>query len=167
MSCATAPGCSVFSSFRQTWPIDWPFAVSTSAIRSFEIICSAVGRFRPIAFLPLRIQILTKSKFCCGLVLGGQVSGRMSVPLKLSPVMGFFEKNPVFRIGDAPDLMADDAKLTRCRNLVRIGVMRISKKPMKLQAPLLTVKPCRCGVLEICQKQYRNEVSDTFIHRGV
>jgi hypothetical protein len=55
--------------------------------------------------------------------------GSMSVPLKLDPVMDFFEKNPVFRIGDAPDLMADDAKLTLCRNLVGNGVMRISKKP--------------------------------------
>jgi mannose-6-phosphate isomerase-like protein (cupin superfamily) len=63
--------------------------------------------------------------------------GSMSVPLKLSPVMGFFEKNPVFRIGDAPDLMADDAKLTLCRNLVRNGVMRISKKPApEIQKPV-------------------------------
>ena len=64
--------------------------------------------------------------------------GSMSVPLKLSPVMDFFEKNPVFRIGDAPDLMADDAKLTLCRNLVRNGVMRISKKPApEIQKPVL------------------------------
>ena len=63
--------------------------------------------------------------------------GSMSVPLKLSPVMDFFEKNPVFRIGDAPDLMADDAKLTLCRNLVRNGVMRISKKPApEIQKPV-------------------------------
>ena len=63
--------------------------------------------------------------------------GSMSVPLKLDPVMDFFEKNPVFRIGDAPDLMADDAKLTLCRNLVRNGVMRISKKPApEIQKPV-------------------------------
>ena len=63
--------------------------------------------------------------------------GSMSVPLKLSPVMDFFEKNPVFRIGDAPDLMADDAKLTLCRNLVRNGVMRILKKPApEIQKPV-------------------------------
>ena len=63
--------------------------------------------------------------------------GSMSVPLKISPVMDFFEKNPVFRIGDAPDLMADDAKLTLCRNLVRNGVMRISKKPApEIQKPV-------------------------------
>ena len=63
--------------------------------------------------------------------------GSMSVPLKLSPVMDFFEKNPVFRIGDAPDLMADDAKLTLCRNLLRNGVMRISKKPApEIQKPV-------------------------------
>ena len=51
--------------------------------------------------------------------------------------MDFFEKNPVFRSGDAPDLMADDAKLTLCRNLVRNGVMRISKKPApEIQKPV-------------------------------
>ena len=57
----------------------------------------------------------------------------MALPLKLTPAMEFFEKNAIFRVADMPSLMADSAKLTLSRNLVRKGLLRISQKP----APVL------------------------------
>ena len=53
----------------------------------------------------------------------------MALPLKLEPVMGFLDKNSIFRVADMPSLMSDDAKLILCRNMIRNGLLRISKKP--------------------------------------
>ena len=50
----------------------------------------------------------------------------MSLPLKLEPVLGFLESNRSFRVGDAPDILKDSAKITLCRNLVRNGLLRIT-----------------------------------------
>ena len=50
----------------------------------------------------------------------------MAVPLKLEPVLGFFETNRAFRVGDAPDILKDSAKVTLCRNLVKQGLLRIT-----------------------------------------
>ena len=50
----------------------------------------------------------------------------MAIPLKLEPVLGFFETNRSFRVGDAPDILKDSAKVTLCRNLVKQGLLRIA-----------------------------------------
>ena len=50
----------------------------------------------------------------------------MAIPLKLEPVLGFFETNRSFRVGDAPDILKDSAKVTLCRNLVKQGLLRIT-----------------------------------------
>lgn len=55
--------------------------------------------------------------------------GSMALPFKLEPVMGFLDKNSIFRVADMPSLMSDDAKLILCRNMIRNGLLRISKKP--------------------------------------
>ena len=55
--------------------------------------------------------------------------GSMALPLKLEPVMGFLEENSIFRAADMPSLMSDDAKLILCQNMIRNGLLRISKKP--------------------------------------
>ena len=55
-----------------------------------------------------------------------QCGGSMAIPLKLEPVLGFFEANRAFRVGDAPDLLKDSAKVTLCRNLVKQGLLRIT-----------------------------------------
>ena len=49
----------------------------------------------------------------------------MTLPLKLEPIIGFLESNRSFRVGDAPDILKDSAKVTLCRNLVRNGLLRI------------------------------------------
>ena len=49
----------------------------------------------------------------------------MAIPLKLEPVLGFFETNRSFRVGDAPDILKDSAKVTLYRNLVKQGLLRI------------------------------------------
>ena len=53
----------------------------------------------------------------------------MALPFKLEPIMGFLERNSIFRAADMPSLMSDDAKLILCRNMIRNGLLRISKKP--------------------------------------
>lgn len=52
--------------------------------------------------------------------------GSMVIPLKLEPVLGFFETNRSFRVVDAPDILKDSAKVTLCRNLVKQGLVRIA-----------------------------------------
>ncbi|MEC8320718.1 MAG: cupin domain-containing protein [Planctomycetota bacterium] len=54
---------------------------------------------------------------------------RMSLPLKLEPVLGFFERHERFRVGEMPALLSENAKLTLARNLLKAGVLRVSDRP--------------------------------------
>ena len=53
----------------------------------------------------------------------------MALPLKLEPVLGFFEQHPRFRVGDMPAILADNAKITLARTLVTNDLLRVSKEP--------------------------------------
>ena len=53
----------------------------------------------------------------------------MSLPLKLEPVLGFFEQHPRFRVGDMPAILKDNAKVTLARNLVANDLLRVSDGP--------------------------------------
>ena len=50
----------------------------------------------------------------------------MAIPLKLEPILGFLESNRSFRVGDAPEILKDSAKVILCRNLVKNGLLRIT-----------------------------------------
>ena len=65
--------------------------------------------------------------------------GRMALPLKLEPVIDFLENTRCFRVGDAPGILKDSAKLTLCRNLVKNGLLRITGRQESLSgAPEVT-----------------------------
>ncbi len=53
----------------------------------------------------------------------------MALPLKLAPVLGFFEEHSRFRVGDMPSLLMDTAKITLARNLVAQDLLRVTDEP--------------------------------------
>lgn len=53
----------------------------------------------------------------------------MALPLKLEPVLGFFERHERFRVGDLPEMLSDNAKLTLARSLVKNELLRVSDQP--------------------------------------
>lgn len=53
----------------------------------------------------------------------------MALPLKLEPVLGFFERYERFRVGDLPEMLSDSAKLTLARSLVQNELLRVSERP--------------------------------------
>lgn len=58
--------------------------------------------------------------------------GRMALPLKLAPVLGFFETHPRFRVGDLPRILSDQAKITLARHLLLHDVLRIGDRSAEL-----------------------------------
>ena len=66
----------------------------------------------------------------------------MAIPHKLEPVLGFFESTSSFRVGDAPEILKDSAKVTLCRNLVQNGLLRVTgRSASKSSVPTAGPKP--------------------------
>ena len=53
----------------------------------------------------------------------------ISLPLKLEPILGFFEQHPRFRVRDMPSILTDDAKMTLARTLLTEDLLRVSDQP--------------------------------------